>query len=242
MKSQSGLKDFFTILYRLVRYNLKIIFAGKFMYFLGSALFIFIFVTILNLVNADSSPTDGTVFRLLLVPGILLIFYPITFGIQNDVDNRMIEILFGIPNYRYKVWLLRMLLIFIGAAVILAVLSMFSSFLLTVVPVTKMVIQLMFPILFLGCAAFMVSTIVRNGSGTAVVVIIFGMFFWVARDFFEEHRKWDIFLDPFTMPDSLNAAAWYEIVLNNRVYLVAGAIFTLLAGLLNLQKREKFLQ
>jgi hypothetical protein len=242
MKTSTAFKDFRIILYRTVRYNLKIIFGGKFIYFLGSALFIFLFVTVLNLINADSSPNEGTVYRLLLVPGILLIFYPTTFGIQNDVDNRMIEILFGIPNYRYKVWLVRIILIFLGSAVILALLSAVSSVVLTTVPVSEMVFQIMFPILFLGCAAFMVSTLVRNGSGTAVVMVIFGMFFWIARDFFEDHRTYDLLLNPFILPDNMNSAVWYDIVLNNRVYLAAGAIFSLLAGLLNLQKREKFLQ
>ena len=109
-------------------------------------------------------------------------------------------------------------------------------------PVFDMVFQLMFPIFFLGGAAFMVSTLVRNGSGTSVVMIIFGLTFWIARDFFEDHRKWDIFLNPFVMPDNINEAVWAEIIFNNRIYLFAGILVTILAGLLNLQKREKFLQ
>ncbi len=242
MQYKYYLKNIATVVYRMFRYNLKIIFANKFIYFLAAALCIFIFVSVLNLLDANSNPTEGTVYWLLLVPGILLIFYPITFGIQNDVDNRMIEILFGIPNYRYKVWLLRLLLIFLISLVILTVLGAVSSFVVTVVPVFEMVFQIMFPVIFLGCAAFMVSTIIRNGSGTAVVMIIFGMVFWLARDFFEDHRKWDIFLNPFVLPENINEAIWADIVFNNRIYLFAGIIITLLAGLLNLQKREKFLQ
>ncbi|MBT4483670.1 MAG: hypothetical protein HOC71_08335 [Candidatus Latescibacteria bacterium] len=228
-------------MYRTILYNLKIIFANKFIFFLGAALAIFIFVTLINLFNAESNPTEGTIYWLLLVPGILLIFYPIIFGIQNDVDTRMIEILFGIPNYRYKVWLVRLILIFLVTSVIISLLSAVSSFVLTSVPVYKMVFQIMFPIMFLGCAAFMVSTIVRNGSGTAVVMVILGMAFWITRDFFNDHKKWDLFLNPFVLPDNMNEAVWAEIVLQNRVYLFAGIILTLLAGLLNLQKREKFL-
>ena len=236
------IKNFATIVYRTIRYNLKIIFANKFVYFLSAAMFIFILVTVINVLDADSSPTRGTVFQLLLVPGILLVFYPITFGIQNDVDNRMIEILFGIPNYRSKVWLIRMILIFTVATAILAFLAILSSIALTAVPILEMIVQVMFPVAFLGCMAFFVSTLVKNGSGTSVVMVIFGMIFWVARDFFSDHRKWDIFLNPFTMPDNINEAAWAEIIFTNRVYLVAGIIIALLGGLLSLQKREKFLQ
>ena len=242
MSVRKTTKNAMTVIYRTIRYNLKIIFANKFIYFLGAALAIFLLVSVINLLDVDSNPNEGTVYWLLLVPGILLIFYPITFGIQNDVDNRMIEILFGIPNYRYKVWLVRLVLIFMVTVVILSALSVVSSFALTVVPMIEMVIQLMFPIMFLGCAAFMVSTLVRNGSGTAVVMVIFGMSFWVARDFFEDHKKWDIFLNPFILPENINEIAWREIIFNNRLYLFAGIILTLLSGLLNLQKREKFLQ
>ena len=133
------------------------------------------------------------------------------------------------------------IVIFMVTFIILSVLSAVSSFVLTVVPVFEMVFELMFPIVFLGSAAFMVSTIIRNGSGTAVVMVIFGITFWILRDFFSDHRKWDLFLNPFVLPENINEAAWAEIILNNRIYLFAGIIMTLLGGLLNLQKRERFL-
>lgn len=47
----------------------------------------------------------ATGYSMLLVPSILLIFYPTCFGIQNDQDAKTLEIIFGIPNYRYKIWL-----------------------------------------------------------------------------------------------------------------------------------------
>ncbi len=57
-----------TILYRLARYNLKIIFANKFIYFLLSAILIFFLIVGINLMSADAHPTDADVFWLLLVP------------------------------------------------------------------------------------------------------------------------------------------------------------------------------
>ena len=228
--------------FRLVQYNLKIIFANKFIYFLTAALFIFLLVTVLNVLNANAHPTEATVFWLLLLPGILLIFYPVAFGIQNDVDNRMIEILFGIPNYRYKVWLLRLMLIFAVTLAILLILSTLSSLALTVIPIIDMVMQLMAPVVFLGSAAFMVSTVVKNGSGTAVVMVVLGVVIWIARPFFANHRKWDVFLNPYDMPNTMNETVWRDIIINNRIFLVIGTILALLYGLMNLQKREKFLQ
>jgi len=232
-------KNISNIITKIFRYNLKIIFANKFIYFLLAAMGIFLLVTIINLLDSDSNPTEGTIYYLLLVPGLLIIFYPTTFGIQNDVDTRMIEILFGIPNYRYKVWLIRIAIIYVVVFTILLLLSLLSSAALVAVPIFQMVFQLMFPIFFLGCFAFMVSTLIRNGNGTAVVIIIIGMAFWILSEPLTASR-WNLFLNPFSVPSNVNEAVWMETTFNNRLYLVVGTGISILFGLLNLQKREKF--
>jgi hypothetical protein len=241
MRLKKILRNSATVATSLVRYNLKIIFAGKFIYFLIAAIVIFLLVTISSLFSDEALPSQAKVYGYLLVPGLLLIFYPITFGIQNDVDSRMIEILFGIPNYRYKVWLLRLVLIFALALAILLVLTLLSSIALIAVPVFEMLFHLMFPIVFLGCMAFMVSTIIRNGSGTAVVMVIIGLFFLLGSGMFENIPKWNVFLNPFELPEDMNEVVWATVVFDNRLYLLTGIIISLLFGLLNLQKREKFL-
>lgn len=223
---------------RLSRYNLKIIFANKFIFFLLGAVGFFLFLVIINLFS-QSSIAEGVIYYYILFPGILLIFYPTTFGIQNDADARMLEILFGIPNYRYKVWLVRLGLIYGVVFVILLGLAFLAEFTLAPVAIFEMVYQLMFPIFFLGCLAFMVSTLVRNGNGTAVVMVVLGMGFWISSGILEA-SKWNIFLNPFMMPSEMNEVIWMDIIFKNRVYLVVGTILCLLYGLLNLQKREKF--
>jgi len=238
MKYKKQIKNSFSLIKDLVKFNLKIIFDNKFIYFLISAVIFFLLVTILNLVNSDSNPTEGLVFYWLLVPGILLIFYPTVFGIQSDVDTRMIEILFGIPNYRYKVWLIRMALIYFVVFFILIILSLLSSVALVSFPILGMVFQLMYPIFFLGSAAFMVSTLVRNGNGTAVVMVIVGLFFWIATGFLPQ--KYNLFLNPFSMPSDMNEVVWTDITLNNRIFIFILTLVCVLFGLIRLQKREKF--
>lgn len=238
MKYEKQIKNSFSLIKDLVKFNLKIIFANKFIYFLISAVIFFLLVTILNLVNSDSNPTEGLVFYWLLVPGILLIFYPTVFGIQSDVDTRMIEILFGIPNYRYKVWLIRMALIYFVVFFILIFLSLLSSVALISFPIVGMVFQLMFPIFFLGSAAFMVSTLVRNGNGTAVVMVILGLFFWIATGFLSQ--KYNLFLNPFSMPSDVNEVVWADTTFTNRVIILILTLVWIVVGLIRLQKREKF--
>ena len=232
------LKNSLDLAVRMSRYNLKIVFANKFVYFLLAAFVFFLGITAIIFFSSDSDPDASDVYNLLLFPGILLVFYPTAFGIQNDVDSRMIEILFGIPDYRYKVWILRMALIWLIVIVFLAFLALLSSVALVPVPIARMIYHLMFPIFFLGCLSFMFSTLIRSGNGTAVVMVAIGMAFWISSEFIAQSR-WNLFLNPFG--DHSNQVVWAATILKNRIYLAVGSILALLYGLMNLQKREKFI-
>jgi hypothetical protein len=223
---------------RMISYNLKIIFANKFIWFLVAAFAFFLFFSIQTVWNR-ATINEATVYNLLIFPGILLIFYPSVFGIQNDDDSRMLEILFGIPNYRYKVWLVRLLMIFILIFIIILVFAAMASFLLYKTDLLEMAYQLMYPILFMGSLAFMFSTIIKNGNGTAVMIVLIGVALLILRDTLER-TQWNVFLNPFQIPDNFNEVIWQGIITKNRVFLGVGMVVFILYGLYNLQKREKF--
>lgn len=82
--------------------NMKIIFGGKFIWFLITSFLLFAYF-VCSSVWWGELPTDEMIYGHLFFPALLLVFYPATFGIQNDADNRILEILFGIPGYMYKV-------------------------------------------------------------------------------------------------------------------------------------------
>jgi hypothetical protein len=98
----------------------------------------------------------------------------------------------------------------------------------------------MLPVIFLGVMAFMLSTVIRNGNGTAVVMIVFGILFLILSDALSK-SQWNVFLNPFNMPRDVNETTWAIITLKNRIVLITGTIVFLLAALYNLQKREKFM-
>jgi hypothetical protein len=233
------LKNICTLIYKMVVYNLRIIFANKFIWFLAGAVAFYLGLSVIYVFSVDVSKM-GDLYGVFLFSGVLLVFYPAVFGIQNDQDARTIEILFGIPNYRYKVWLVRIVLIFLIAFLIMLVFTFLSSVLIVRFNFVKVSAQVMFPVLFLGMMAFMLSTVVRNGNGTAVIMIIFGLFFLILSDSLER-SQWDIFLNPYELPYDINETTWAIIAMKNRIILIVGSVIFLLAALYNLQKREKFM-
>jgi hypothetical protein len=223
----------------MIIYNLKIIFANRFIWFLAGSVLFYLGLSVIYALTNDVSRAED-LYGVFIFSGILLVFYPTVFGIQNDQDARTIEILFGIPNYRYKVWLVRVLLIFAITFLILLSFTALSSYLIVNFRFVKMTSQVMVPVMFLGMMAFMLSTVIRNGNGTAVVMIIFGIFFMILQDALRR-SQWNVFLNPYSLPYDVNETTWALITLKNRIILITGIVLCLLASLLNLQKREKFM-
>lgn len=239
MGRKRNIANIITITVKMIVYNLKIIFANRFIWFLFGAIAFYIGLSLIYVFTEDVSRVKD-LFGIFVFSGILLVFYPTVFGIQNDQDARTIEILFGIPNYRYKVWLVRIALIYIIAFLIIMALVALTSFLIIKIPLLPMTYHVLYPVFFLGVMSFMISTIVKNGNGTAVLMIIFGMFFLILQEPLE-FTKWNVFLNPFTLPNNISEAAWSNIVRDNRIIMFTAILVFLLYGLFNMQKREKFI-
>ncbi len=233
------LKNTLNLVGKMIQYNFRIIFGGRFIWFLLAAFAFYAFVAIMAVWNGEL-PDEEFVYDTLLFPAILLIFYPMTFGIQNDLDAGILEILFGIPDYRYKVWLVRLVLVFVLVFLLLIGFAGISYIFLTPVNLFEMTRQLMFPVFFLGGMAFMFSTVIKNGNGTAVVMVILGVLLLIISEAVER-TMWNIFMNPFNPPRNMNEMIWEGIALKNRVFLVAGTLVFILYGLFNLQKRERFI-
>lgn len=232
-------KSFIKNLISLARYNMRIIFGGKFLYFLLAALIFFLlFGTIMAFQKNEIHISD--VYGILAFPAILMVFYPTAFGIQSDADQRTLEIIFGIPNYRYKVWLLRFFMILVMVFFLLIPFAGIAYYTLISFPILKMVLQLMVLVLFTSTMSFAFSTIVKNGNATAVILVIIGLAFLILADALEE-SKWNILLNPYRQRID-SEILWQAVVRQNRIFMLLSSVVFLLLGLLNLQNREKFLR
>lgn len=227
-------------LLHIIKYNLKIIFGNRFVYFLGASLIFYLLITGIALFSVDQIGVDDIYYQLIF-PGILLMFFPTVFGIQNDEDARILEILFGIPNYRYKVWLVRLSIIFVMVFVIVTLLALFNNFLLVDLPVIEMGAQLTVVLLLFGTLGFLFSTMVKNGNGTAVVMVIAGLVLWFLHGTMGQ-SKWNVFLNPFAAPDKISETLYQTMLFQNRLIIIAVSVVAILWGLINLQRREKFIR
>jgi len=222
------------------RYNVFTAFSGKFIYVFALAIVLFLVIVILYVLKNDASPSPEAVYNFLLFPGVLLVFYPSAFAIQNDVDSRMIETLFGIPDYRYKIWLVRSLIQYMVIGALLLVLALLCRLGLAEFPVGRMLFHLMFPVIFIGSLGFMIAALTRSGNASAVILVLLVLFFWLALESVEG-SSWYVFHNPFQTVEQVETPLLAETTLLNRIYLLLGSIVATLFGLLRLQHREKFI-
>lgn len=95
-------------------------------------------------------------------------------------------------------------------------------------------------VLILGSLAFYLSAQTTCGNVTAVILVIFLMFFWVLGDEMQNSR-WFLFHNPFRSVEALRSTLWAETTFYNRLYMIMGSVVTTLFALLRLQNREKFI-
>lgn len=231
-------KEQLRLIWKMINYNLKIVFANKFIYFLIAA-WIFYLIIIGVMLFSDTIQEAEDIYNTLIFPGILIMFYPIVYNVQNDKDARMLEIVFGVPNYRYKVYVIRFVIALLLLFVLLIGMAWFAWFSVSKIEVFEMVYQLMFPLFFLACLTFLFSTLTRNGNGAAVLMVITGLIFFFLSDPLS-YSKWNLFLNPYNVPTEMNIAVWKNVIYQNRLMMMIGSVIAVLWGLTGLQYREKF--
>lgn len=228
----------FTNIIKLIRYNIKVIFANRFKYFIGSAILVFI-LSFIGWIYSNNIIYDSNVYNMLVFPAILLVFYPSCYGIQNDKDLKTIELIFGIPNYRFKIWGFRLIISLFISFVITLILSTILNITFVDIPVFEISFQVMIPTMFISVSGFMLSSILKNGNTVAVVLIIIGIVFYIYGENMQE-SKWNIFINPY-LESSQMPVIFARKLVDNRIIMIVSSIFMLIIGFFNTKNREKFI-
>jgi len=202
-----------------------------------SALAFYVITVIVKLLG-DDEITQATAYSMLMLPSILLVFYPMCFGIQNDQDAKIVEIIFGIPNYSYKVWLLRLIISYVICFVITCFLALLTDLAIVSVPPMGLTLQAMVPALFIGTLSFMLSTMIKNGNGTSVVIIIIGLLFSMIQGAIGD-SQWNIFLNPYDVPIDKNPQIFFNTVFHCRMNMLIASVLFIIFGLNNTRTKKK---
>ena len=229
----------FLSILKLLRHNTQILFSNKLIYFLLIALGAYILM-LSKIIFSDNDVTIATTYPMLVVPAVVFVFYPSCFAIQNDQDNKIIELIFGIANYRYKVWLFRLVITYVISFVIAYLLSLFTNWGVIDIPAMEMALQVMVPTIFLSTMCFLLSCLIRNGNGSAVVFFLLAGLL-VVLDSNLGTSQWNIMLNPFAYPTNSNLEIFNDTVEANRITFICISVVMLTTGLATLQNREKFI-
>ncbi len=223
----------------LAKYNFKIVFGGRYIVFMIISLILFCYL-LFNSAYSGEALSEITVAENLIFPSLLLIFYPTTYGIQKDEESKILEIFFCIPNYMYKVWLLRLLFVFIACYVNILIFSYLAHLLLCPIDIVMMSYHVMFVVIFFGSLAFFLSTFIKSGNGVAIVLLgLMALIINLSSQF--EYTMWDIMLNPFEEPTNIHADIWQTIISNNHMLQICSSAAMLLLSLNNLRRRESLL-
>ncbi len=224
----------------LARYNFKILFGGRYLVFALLSL-LFLCYLLFDAAFSGTALDESVVAQNMIMPSLLLIFYPATYGIQKDEETKILEIFFCIPNYMYKIWLLRLLFIFIACYFNIIVFSYLAHLLLCPVEIFTMANNAIFVVVLFGALAFWLSTIIKSGNGVAVVVIaLFALLTYIGKEYFE-NTMWDIMLNPYSEPDDIHSEIWQDTLSDRLLLLSLSSIGLILLSLNNLRRREKLL-
>lgn len=226
-------------IFLLAKYNFKILFGGRYLVFMALSLLLFGYL-LFQSAYSGVALTEIVVYKDLIFPSLLLIFYPTTYGIQKDEECKILEIFFCIPNYMYKVWLLRLIFIFGACLINILILSYLAHLLLCPVDIMKMTYQVMFTVILFGSLAFYLSTLIKSGNGVAIVLLgTFGLIVYVGSMF--ENTMWNVMLNPFNEPTEIHPDIWAGTISNSRLLLSCTSVGLILISLVNLRRRESLL-
>lgn len=235
----SKTSEFFSRFLLMVKSNVKVVFGNKFIYFLLAALAFFLFLLIVNLFS-DNVLDEELCYKIMLAPALILVFYPTSFALQNDEDTKTLEMIFGVPNYRYKVYLFRFAMIAVITFCMLLVFGGLNYIALLSFNVWTMALQLLFPVLFCGALCFMLASMLKSGTSTSVVAIIVGLGLWTLGNVLGDASSWNLFFNPFQSTE-ISEIRFNELLFRNRIYVSIGIVTFLLTTLFQLQKRERLI-
>ncbi len=225
----------------LIGQTRRILFSGKFIYFIGFAILYEVFlISIMNFTDAGAMPVEVAFYMMNLVPMLILSVYLAMMLVSYEKENNTIETMFSVPGSPYKVWLYKLLVMYVLMFFIQIILVLTIFFFVADFHFPDMLIHAYVPIILISNLTFYFSTKFRSGyaAGLITLVICF-IIFMIAEPLYES--VWFLYLSPYAKPDALNIELWNTRLLYNKLGVTFIGVLFLYLGLKRLLVREPFI-
>ena len=225
----------------LCRLSGRIVFHHKLLFMAAGVTVYYGILYALAVFRPDEGFTAGRALYVLVeIPGAVLAIYLTMDLVAGERDHRTLETLFSTSMSHYGIWAMRMVTVYVVLLVTLLAMSAAAYLLFAEFPFALGGLNAFAPAFLLVNLTFFFSVLCKSSNTAAMLSLgaIIGVLLSA-----EQLREtyYFLFLNPFELPLGIDAMVWAEIVLINRVGLLAGGGLLLFLGLRRMAQRERLL-
>jgi hypothetical protein len=229
-------------IYQNIRLNEKFIFSQKFLYFFFGVLLYFLIFCITNYLSESGEriSEESIYLWFLCIPGIALVFYPSMTLVLSETENRTIETIFSTAGSKYKVWLMRICVLYLYVALIIFLLSFLSFMFISDFEFFGYFFHSLFPPILISSLIILLSVMLRSSNASGLLSLIIIIFLLLTYRPLSS-TSFNIFLNPYIKPQNVDYYSWRSIILYNRIGILIISGFFLYYSIYKLNKREKYI-
>lgn len=230
-------------LFQLFIQTRKILFSGKFYYFMGFIiLWVTFFIVIIHFVEGAEPFNQDEIFYILnFVPMIVMSLYVSMTLVSYEKDNFTIETIFSVPGSPYKVWSYKLAVMFMILVFLQMTLILMSYIFIADFQISVMFIHAFVPVFFIANLNFYFSTVLKSGIAAGLVTLIV-LFICLLLGPAIDDSPWFLYLSPYNKPFDLDTMIWNERLLYNKIGVASLGVVFMYRGLSRLRKREPFIK
>ncbi len=218
----------------------KILFGGKFFYFLFAAAVFIGIVIFVNYADEEESPLTlaQSLIVLMMLPMSVLAVYLSMIIIPQEKEMRTIETLFSMPGSRYRIWLVKIAVMFVFLSIFLVLFESLTFFLVTDLDFFETFWHVMPSVYFLSGLTFYFSVKTKSSNAAGMLTGLVVFFIVIFAD--PLHRTpYFLYLNPYDKPRAIDPSLWSKYVFQNHIGLFAIGTLFFYFGLNKLLQRER---
>ncbi len=173
-------------------------------------------------------------------PGTVLGIYLTMDLVAGERDRNTLEVLFSTSSSHYKIWVVRMLSIYVVLAVSLMAMSALSYFFFAEFLFVEGALNAFLPAFLVANLTFFFSVSFRSGNAAGMLSLGFLIFILLTSESLG-NTPYFLFLNPFDPPIGVDDALWGDRVLVNRLCVAALGCVLLFLALRRMEGRERLL-